>query len=80
VTIGYGRYGANQSLTATMAVDDTMIVIQGSLTVKSANGLVTAGPGEIVYMPKGERVTILSHAEGTVTAYVTYPHWRTARE
>ena len=79
VTIGYGRYGPGQSLTETMAVDDTMIVLEGRLSVSSGGDTVTAGPGEIVYMPKGETVTIRAHDAGAVTAYVTYPHWREAR-
>lgn len=32
VTIGYGRYAPDQSLTETMAVDDTMIVLEGRLS------------------------------------------------
>ena len=78
ITIGYGRYGPDQSLSETMAVDDVMIVLEGSLSVTSDAGTVTVGPGEIVHMPKGEAVTIRSHADGALTAYVTYPHWRTA--
>ncbi|WP_105372045.1 AraC family ligand binding domain-containing protein [Neorhizobium huautlense] len=78
ITIGYGRYAPNQSLTETMAVDDVMIILEGRLSVSTDAGTVTAGPGEIVYMPKGEAVTIRSHEEGAVTAYVTYPHWRPA--
>ena len=31
-------------------------------------------------MPKGKAVTIRSHEEETVTAYVTYPHWQEALE
>jgi ethanolamine utilization protein EutQ (cupin superfamily) len=79
ITIGYGRYGPNESLDETMAVDDVMIVLEGRLTVESAGASMTAGPGEIVYMPKGERVTIRAHEDGAVTAYVTYPHWQEAR-
>ncbi|MDX3967149.1 MAG: hypothetical protein QHD01_11180 [Bradyrhizobium sp.] len=41
---------------------------------------VTAGPGEIVHVPKGEIATIRSHEQGAVTAYVTYPHWQEAHE
>ena len=78
ITIGFGRYGANQSLEETIAVDDVMIILEGRLTVASGAGTVTAGPGEIVYMPKGEAVTIRSHEQGAVTAYVTYPHWQEA--
>ena len=78
ITIGYGRYGPNQSLDETMAVDDVMLVLEGKLSVSSGAGTVTAGPGEFVYMPKGEAVTIRSHEQGALTAYVTYPHWQEA--
>jgi len=79
ITIGYGRYGPEQSINELLAVDDVMIVLEGQLTVSSAGRSMTAGPGEMVYMPKGEKVTIRSHAQGAVTAYVTYPHWQEAR-
>ncbi|WP_438753878.1 cupin domain-containing protein [Pararhizobium sp. O133] len=75
VTIGYGRYSPHQTLTEAMAVDDVMIVLEGRLSVSAASDTVTAGPGDIVYMPKGETVTIATEDEGAVTAYVTYPHW-----
>jgi ethanolamine utilization protein EutQ (cupin superfamily) len=76
VTIGFGRYGPEQSIEETLAVHDTMVILEGQLSVSTDAGTVTAGPGEIVYMPKGEKVTIRSHAKGAVTAYVTYPHWQ----
>lgn len=78
VTIGYGRYAPAQSISETLAVDDVMIVLEGKLSVSTDAGTVTAGPGEIIYMPKGNAVTIRSHEEGAVTAYVTYPHWQEA--
>jgi ethanolamine utilization protein EutQ (cupin superfamily) len=80
ITIGYGRYGPHQSIDETLAVHDVMVVLEGSLSVTSSAGTVTAGPGEFVYMPKGEAVTIRSHEEGAITAYVTYPHWQEAHE
>ena len=79
VTIGFGRWVPDQRLEETMAVDDVMVVLAGQLEVTSAEGTVTAGPGEIVHMPKGERITIRTQGEGAVTAYVTCPHWREAR-
>ncbi|WP_441235519.1 cupin domain-containing protein [Bradyrhizobium sp. 930_D9_N1_4] len=79
VTIGYGRYGPNQNLDEKLTVDDVMLVLEGKLSVTSNGSTVIAGPGEIVYMPKGETVTIRSHEQGAVTAYVTYPHWQEAR-
>jgi Ethanolamine utilization protein len=76
ITIGYGRYAPNQTLNETLAVHDVMLVLEGRLSVSSGEVTVTAGPGEIVYMPKGDAVTIRSHEEEAVTAYVTYPHWQ----
>ena len=78
VTIGYGRYGPDQRTEEDIAVDDVMIVLEGQVSVTSEAGTVTAGRGEIVYMPKGNRVTIRSHSQGALTAYVTYPHWQEA--
>lgn len=78
ITIGYGRYAPDQVLSQTMAVDDVMVVLAGGLTVSTDAGTITAGPGEIVYMPKGEAVSIRSQEQGAITAYVTYPHWRPA--
>jgi ethanolamine utilization protein EutQ (cupin superfamily) len=80
ITIGFGRYGPDESITEAIKVDDVMVVVEGRLSVSSAAGTVTAGPGEIVYMPKGEQVTIHAHGQGAVTAYVTYPHWQEASE
>lgn len=78
ITVGYGRYAPNQSLVERLAVDDVMIILEGKLSVTTDAGVVTAGPGEIVYMRKGDTVTIRSQEQGAVTAYVTYPHWQEA--
>ncbi|MDH2327771.1 hypothetical protein QCN27_12945 [Cereibacter sp. SYSU M97828] len=79
VTIGYGRYAPGHGLTETMAVDDVMILLEGSLSI-TANGTTTqVAPGGIVHMPKGEEVTIVAGEDGALTAYVTHPHWREAR-
>jgi ethanolamine utilization protein EutQ (cupin superfamily) len=78
ITIGFGRYGPEQLLSETMAVDDVMVLLRDERTVSTETVSVTAGPGEIVYMPKGEPVTIRSGKQGADTAYVTYPHWREA--
>ncbi|MCM8737622.1 hypothetical protein M5E06_26235 [Azospirillum sp. A1-3] len=79
ITIGYGRYEPNQTIDETIAVDDVMVVLEGRVSVASDAGTVTAGPGEIVHMPKGSAVTIRSHEQGALTAYVTYPHWQEAQ-
>lgn len=79
VTIGFGRYGPDQGVEETMAVDDIMIILEGALRVTGPDGTVTAGPGDIVHMPKGAHVSIRAEAQGALTAYVTYPHWQEAR-
>ena len=76
ITIGYGRYDPDQSIDEEIVVDDVMIVLEGRISVTSDGTTVTGGPGEIVYMPKGNAVTIRSHEKGALTAYVTYPHWQ----
>ncbi|WP_405030091.1 AraC family ligand binding domain-containing protein [Neorhizobium sp. 2083] len=57
-----------------------MIVLKGRLSVSTRDGTVTAGPGDIVYMPEGQSVTITIEGEGATTAFVTYPHWAEVRE
>lgn len=81
VTVGYGRWDPGVVLTETMAVHDTMVVLEGRLWISTdGEDTVEAGPGDIVHMPKGEMVTIRTRAEGARTAYVTWPHWRTGRD
>jgi ethanolamine utilization protein EutQ (cupin superfamily) len=80
ITIGFGRYGPDETLETKILVDDVMIVLTGTLSVSSDDGTLTAGPGEIVHMPKNSSVTIRSHEQGATTAYVTYPHWQEATE
>lgn len=80
ITIGFGRYDPFQTLEEVMRVHDTMVVLEGRVTVSTDDVNVTGGPGEIIYMPEGEKVTIRSHEEGALTAYVTYPHWQEAKD
>ncbi|KQS76013.1 AraC family ligand binding domain-containing protein [Rhizobium sp. Leaf383] len=80
VTVGYGCYAPEQSLTETMALYDTIIVLEGRLSVSTGDGTVSAGAGDIVYMPKGDAVTVTTEGEGALTAYVTYPRWAEAQE
>ncbi|WP_180902403.1 ethanolamine utilization protein [Martelella soudanensis] len=78
ITVGYGRYGPDQVLETDIVVDDVMVVLKGRVSVEADGETMTAAPGKIIYMPKGNAVIIRSHAEGALTAYVTYPHWSEA--
>ena len=42
ISIGYGRYGPDQSLEETMAVDDVMIVLEGRLSVFTEAGTLAS--------------------------------------
>ena len=76
ITVGYGRYAPDQSMVATLTHVEATMVLEGRLSVTTDAGTATAGPGEVVYMSKGETVTLRSHEDGAVIVYVTYPHWQ----
>lgn len=76
VTVGYGRYAPDQSMEATLTHVEASVVLEGRLSVTAGAVTVDAGPGEVVYMAKGETVTLRSGAQGAVFVYVTYPHWQ----
>lgn len=78
VTVGYGRWCPHQSLQFDLLVHDTMIVLEGEVWADTEEGTLHAGPGDIVHMPKGDRVTIRTGEHEAITAYVTYPHWQVA--
>jgi ethanolamine utilization protein EutQ (cupin superfamily) len=78
ITVGFGRYGSNQTLEDMVVADEAMVVTKGRLTVRSDDGEAAAGPGEVLYLPPGTGVVIAAHEEGAEIFYVTYPHWRTA--
>lgn len=74
--IGYGRYGAGESIDEDIIVDKVRIVLEGELSVSFDGETVPAGPGEMVHMLWGNSVTISVHDKGAVIAYVSYPHWQ----
>jgi ethanolamine utilization protein EutQ (cupin superfamily) len=79
ITVGYGRWEPGSTLDQTMEVDDVMIILEGGVSVTADGQTSRAGAGDIVYMPKGRHVTIQADLDlGARTAFVTYPHWRTA--
>lgn len=64
VTIGSGRYGPDQALRETIAVDDVMVVLDGRPTVTSVGAGATAGLGGTVAVPRGGRMTLRAHETG----------------
>ena len=45
ITIGFGRYGPDQSIDVTLAVDDVMIILEGRLSVSTNAGTMHCRPG-----------------------------------
>ena len=76
VTVGFGRYAPDQTMTATLTHVEATVVIEGRLSVTTNAVTVTASPGEVVYMSKGDEVTLRSHEDGAVFVFVTYPNWQ----
>lgn len=55
ITIGYGRYGPDQTLEETMAVDDVMVVLEGRLSVSESQAASPQGRARSSICPKGRR-------------------------
>lgn len=58
--------------------DEALIVTKGALTVRSADGAVTARAGEVIFLTKGTAIAYESAEDDTEVVYVTYPHWMDA--
>ncbi len=56
----------------TLSYDEIDYVIEGTLTIQSPSGSVTAGPGEVIFIPKGSHIAF-SAPEKARFLYVTYP-------
>lgn len=56
----------------TLQYDEIDYVIEGSLTIYYEDRAVTAGPGELLLIPKGSSI-LFSVAEKARFLYVTYP-------
>ena len=55
-----------------LTYDEIDYVIEGTLTVHAQSGSVTAGPGQVIFIPKGSQIQF-SAPEYARFLYVTYP-------
>lgn len=55
-----------------LTYDEIDYVIEGRLTVHTQSGPVTAGPGQVIFIPKGSQIQF-SAPEYARFLYVTYP-------
>ncbi|MGH2355492.1 MAG: hypothetical protein ACRDI2_09235 [Chloroflexota bacterium] len=71
MSIWFGRYGAGAQQEWTVTYDEVIVVAKGRFTVRDENGAKTAGPGEVLVLTRGTRVTC-SAEEVTELVGATY--------
>ena len=68
----------NTTFDWTLNYDEIDYVIEGTLTIRSQDGSVTASPGEIILIPKGSKIQFSVPGKARFL-YVTYPaDWSSA--
>ena len=63
-----------------VSYDEVLVVTKGALVVRTADGVTTARPGEIVFLKKGTALAYEAGEDDTEAVYVSYPHWLDATE
>lgn len=78
MSVWFGRYGAGESNEWIVTYDEVIFVIEGQYTVRWEQGAETAGPGEVIFLTRGTRVTYEAKV-ATRVAGATFPHWQEAQ-
>ncbi|MBC7933049.1 MAG: cupin [Rubrivivax sp.] len=78
MSVWFGRYGAGESNDWIVTYDEVIFIIEGRFTVRGEDGAKTAGPGELIFLTKGTKVTYSAEVP-TLVAGATYPHWQDAQ-
>jgi len=78
MSVWFGRYGAGESNEWIVTYDEVIFVIEGRFTVRGEDGAKTAGPGEVIFLTKGTKVTYSADAPTRVDG-ATYPQWQVAQ-
>jgi ethanolamine utilization protein EutQ len=55
----------------TIKYDEVVLVLEGSLTIRTANADLTAGPGETIWLPEGTELTYI--ADSALLFYAIHP-------
>ncbi|SHN39267.1 cupin [Cryptosporangium aurantiacum] len=77
MTVGFARYGRDESNEWTVSYDEALIITKGRFTVRTAERSLSAGSGEVLYLYAGTPLVYVAE-EDTELVYVTYPHWTQA--
>jgi ethanolamine utilization protein EutQ len=75
MSVGFGRYDEGATTEWIVTYDQALIVTKGALTVRTADGVITAKAGEVIFLTEGTQVVYQGEQPGTEVVYVTYPHW-----
>lgn len=78
MTAGFARYRKGASNDWIVMYDEVLIVTKGRYGVITEDGPVIAGPGEIIFLTKGTKLTYTAEEDSEVV-YVSYPHWTEAQ-
>lgn len=78
MSVWFGRYGTGETNKWIVTYDEVIFVIEGRFTVRGEDGAKTAGPGEVIFLTKGTKVTYEAEV-ATRLAGATYPHWQDAQ-
>lgn len=78
MSVGYCHQGAGAVNSLTTSFDEVFVCLRGQYTIETEDGQkVTAGPGEVLWLPKDTPITYSGKAdEETLVVYITYPAWR----
>jgi ethanolamine utilization protein EutQ len=75
MSVGFARYDRGATNEWIVTYDQALIVTNGALTVRSADGVITAKTGEVIFLTEGTKVVYEGDEDGTQVVYVTFPHW-----
>ncbi len=67
---GFGRF-TNAEIPWTVKYEEVLLVIEGEITVRTAEGDLTAGPQDCIWLPSGTELTYI--AESALVFYAMQP-------
>jgi ethanolamine utilization protein EutQ len=67
---GFGRF-TNAQIPWTVKYDEILLVLEGQLTVRTADGDLVAGPHDTIWLPNGTELTYIS--ESALVFYAIQP-------
>lgn len=75
--MGFGRVRGDVAMDFTFPYDEIVVAVKGDFTVHADGEELSAGVGELVYMPSGVAGTFQA-AKGAELAFAHYPTWERA--